>query len=134
MSGTAGQLAGPKPRDKGRLGRSSDPAGRNASEVRAGLERVDADADPSFARGRPRGQGSNRHMHLFGLPGYWTRHVGMVMRVIGGDPSRPEVAASTSLMAGGLGGSRTGSYDRRGWVIPAEERTLTSGVLSKLAR
>jgi hypothetical protein len=35
---------------------------------------------------------------------------------------------------GGSGGSRTGSYDRRGWVIPAEERTLTSGVLSKLAR
>jgi len=42
----------PKPRDKGRHGRLSDPTGRNASEVRAGLERVDADADPSFARGR----------------------------------------------------------------------------------
>ena len=36
-------------------------AGCNASEVRAGLERVDADADPSFARGRSRGH-SNRHM------------------------------------------------------------------------
>ena len=85
-------------------------AGCNASEVRAGLERVDADADPSFARGRPRGQGSNRHMHLFGLPGYWTRHVGMVMRVIGGDPSRSKVAASTSLMAvdrAGVGEGRT---------------------------
>ena len=92
-------MAGPKPRDKGRLGWSSDPAGCNASEVRAGLERVDADADPSFAWGRPRGQGRNRHMHLFGLPGYWTQHVGMVMRVIGGDPSRSKVAASTSLMA-----------------------------------
>src|SRR5208283_6011772 len=79
-SGTAGQPAGPKPRDKGRLGRSSDPAGRNASEVRAGLERVDADADPSFARGRPRRQGSNRRKRLSGLPGYWTRHVGRVMR------------------------------------------------------
>ena len=38
-------------------------------------------------------------MHLFGLPGYWTQHVGMVMRVIEGDPSGSEVAASTSLMA-----------------------------------
>jgi len=98
-SGSAGQLAASKPRDKGRLGRSSDPAGRNASEVRAGLERVDADADPPFARGRPCEQGSNRHMHLFGLPGYWTRHVGRVTRVIEGDPSGSEVAASTPLMA-----------------------------------
>ena len=73
--------------------------GRNASEVRAGLERVDADADPPHARGRPCEQGRNRHKHLFGLPGYWTQHVGMVMRVIEGDPSRSEVAASTSLLA-----------------------------------
>jgi len=28
-----GQLAGSEPRDKGRLGRLSDPAGRNASEA-----------------------------------------------------------------------------------------------------
>ena len=112
-SGAAGRLASSKPRDKGRLGRPSDPTGRNASEVRAGLERVDADADPSFARGRPRGQGSNRHMHLFGLPGYWTQHVGMVMRVIEGDPSGSEVAASTPLWSGGSDGCRTGSYDRR---------------------
>ena len=42
---------------------------------------------------------SNRHMHLFGLPGYWTRHVGRVTRVIEGDPSGSEVAASTPLMA-----------------------------------
>jgi transposase len=49
-------------------------------------------------------------MHLFGLPGYWTRHVGTVMRVIGGDPSRSKVAASTSLMAmdrAGVGQGRT---------------------------
>ncbi len=39
-SGLVGQPAGSKPRDKGRLGRPSDPTGRNASEVRAGLERV----------------------------------------------------------------------------------------------
>lgn len=106
----------------------------NASEVRAGLERVDADVDPPFARGRPRRQGSNRHMHLSDLPGYWTQHVGMVMRVIEGDPSRSEVAASTPLQGGGPGGCRTGSYDRRSRVTPAEERTLTSGVLSTLAR
>ena len=133
-SGAAGQLASSKPRDKGRLGRPSDPTGRNVSEVRAGLERVDADADPPFARGRPRGQGSNRHTHLSGLPGYWTQHVGMVMRVIEGDPSGSEVAASTPLRSGGSDGCRTGSYDRRSRVIPAEERTLTSGVLSKLAK
>jgi transposase len=133
-SGSVGQPTGSKPRDKGRLGWSSDPTGRNASEVRAGLERVDADADPPLARGRPRRQGSNRHMHLSDLPGYWTQHVGMVMRVIEGDPSRSEVAASTPLQGGGPGGCRTGSYDRRSRVTPAEERTLTSGVLSTLAR
>jgi hypothetical protein len=42
-------------------------------------------------------------MHLSGLPGYWTRHVGRVMRVIEGDPSRSEVAASTPHTSGGLG-------------------------------
>jgi hypothetical protein len=73
--------------------------GRNVSEVRVGLERVDADADPSLGRGRPREQGSNRHMHLFDLPGYWTQHVGRVMRVIEGGPLRTRVAASTSPWA-----------------------------------
>jgi hypothetical protein len=58
--------------------------GRNVSEVRAGLERVDADADPPLARGRPRRQRRNRYAHLSGLPGYWTLRVGKVMRVIGG--------------------------------------------------
>ena len=77
--------------------------GRNVSEVRAGLERVDADADPSLARGRPRGQGRNRQAHLPGLPGYWARHVGKVMRVIEGDPSESEVAAPTPRIGGGLG-------------------------------
>ena len=42
-------------------------------------------------------------MHLPGLPGYWTRHAGRVMRVIEGGPSGPEVAASTPLASGGLG-------------------------------
>ena len=32
-SGLDGQPAGSKPRDEGRLGRLSDPAGRNASEA-----------------------------------------------------------------------------------------------------
>jgi hypothetical protein len=77
--------------------------GRNVSEVQAGLERVDADADPSLARGRPCGQGRNRHAHLSDLPGYWTRHVGKVVRVIEGDPSESEVATSTPRLGGGLG-------------------------------
>ena len=34
----AEQPAGLEPRDKGRLGRLSDPTGRNVSEARAGLE------------------------------------------------------------------------------------------------
>jgi hypothetical protein len=49
-------------------------------------------------------------MHLFGPPGYWTRHVGMVMRVIEGDPFRSEIAAPTSLLAvdrAGVGQGRT---------------------------
>ena len=45
-SGSAGQLAGPEPRDKGDLGLLSDTVGRNACEARAGLERANADADP----------------------------------------------------------------------------------------
>jgi hypothetical protein len=80
MSGGAGKMASSNPRDKGCLGRPSDPTGRNVSEVLAGLERVDVDADPPFLGGRPRGKGSNRQMHLSGLPGYWTQHVGMLMR------------------------------------------------------
>ena len=37
---------------KGRLGRLSERAGRNASERRAGLETVNAEADPPRFRGR----------------------------------------------------------------------------------
>ena len=40
-------------REKGRLGRFSDHAGRNASERRAGPETASAEADPPFSRGRP---------------------------------------------------------------------------------
>ena len=39
-------------RQKGRLGRLSDHAGRNASERRAGLETSNAEADPPVSRGR----------------------------------------------------------------------------------
>jgi transposase len=134
-SGLAGQPAGSKPRDKGRLGRSSDPTGRNVSEVRAGLERVDAGADPSFARGKPCGQGSNRHTHLPGLPGYWTQHVGRAMRVIEGGLSGSEVSRlQHRTRAVDSDGRRTGSWRLGGRVMPAEGRTLTSGALSTMAR
>src|ERR1022692_2309121 len=49
------------PGQKSALGRASDLAGRNASEARAGLESEVVDADPPVNRGRPRGQGRNRH-------------------------------------------------------------------------
>jgi hypothetical protein len=42
-------------------------------------------------------------MHLPGLPGYWTWHVGKVMRVIEGGPSGSEVATSAPLASGGHG-------------------------------
>jgi hypothetical protein len=51
-----------EPRDKGRLGRLSNSTGRNVSEVRAGPESPNADADPPSFRGRPRERGSNRQM------------------------------------------------------------------------
>ena len=41
------------PWQKGRVVRFSEHAGRNVSERRAGLETVDADADPPEVRGRP---------------------------------------------------------------------------------
>ena len=52
--------------------------------------------------------------------------------VIGGDLLR--VSGLNVALGGGHGGSRTGSYERRGRVMPAEQRTLTSGALSKLVR
>ena len=35
---------------------------------------------------------------------------------------------------GGPGGSRTGSYERRGRVMPVEQRALTFGMLLKMVR
>src|SRR5271169_3968356 len=46
-------LAETLPMKKGRFRRLSEPAGRNASERRAGLETVNVGADPSIVRGRP---------------------------------------------------------------------------------
>ena len=57
---------------KGRLGRLSDPAGQNASERRAGLEKHAAEADPPRNRGRPT---ASREVSDTGTdsfpPGYW---------------------------------------------------------------
>ena len=44
-------------------------------------------------------------------PGYGARHVGRVMRVIGGDPSRLGLAAPDAQAAGRTG-VRRGPYDR----------------------
>src|SRR5882762_1361944 len=67
--GTAGQLAGAEPCDKGGLGLLSDPMGRNKSEARAGLESSNADADPSVIWGRLHAWGSNRQAHPRDPPG-----------------------------------------------------------------
>src|SRR3954466_2147833 len=61
-------------------------------------------------------------------PGYGARHVGRVMRVIGGDPSRLGLAAPTPHRR------RVGRESERavrpgGQVMLAEERTLASGAL-----
>src|SRR5271166_3813954 len=56
------------------------------------------------------------------------------MRVIGGDPRGRRSRLRRCVFGSGPCGSRTGSYDRRGRVIPAEERALTSDALSKTAR
>src|SRR5262249_60299629 len=69
---------------------------------------VDADADPPAIWGRPRERGSNRHEQPLDPPGQWARHVGRVIRVIGGDPFDARVAASTSQQAAALAGGGQG--------------------------
>jgi len=54
--------------------------------------------------------------------------------VVRGDPLWARVAASTSLLGDGHSGSRTGSLERGGRVMPAEQRALTFGMLLKTAR
>ena len=51
-----------------------------------------------------------------------------------GRPIKGEGSGLNVATGDGHGGSRTGSYDRRSRVMPAEERALTSGALSKMAR
>src|SRR5664279_3650315 len=51
-----------------------------------------------------------------------------------GRPVTGEGSGLNGATGGGHGGRRTGSYDRRSRVMPAEERALTSGALSKMAR
>src|ERR1700688_630373 len=108
--------------------------GRNVSEARAGLESDNADADPPAIWGRLYERGSNRHAHPFDPPGV----VGTARRKGGsGNRGRPVKGEGSGLdvaKGGGHGGSRTGSYDRRSRVMLAEERALTSGALSKMAR
>src|SRR3954466_5069461 len=61
-------------------------------------------------------------------PGYGARHVGKVMRVIGGDPSRLGLAAPPSHRRRvGREAERAVRPLRR--VMLAEERALTSGAL-----
>ena len=90
--------------DKGRLGRLSDPAGRNACEARAGLESDNADADPPAIWGRLHERGSIDTRTRPIRRGSGARHVGKVVRVIRGDPSWARVAASTSRQAAALAG------------------------------
>ena len=60
-----GQLHGLEPRDKGCLGQLSDPAGRNVSEVWAGLESDNADADPpAIWEGRVSGEAIDTRTRL----------------------------------------------------------------------
>ena len=73
-------------------------------------------------------------MHLFDLPGYWTQHVGRVMRVIEGGPLRTRVAASTPPRAAVRAGVGQGRKTVEAGLMPAEGRALTSGALSTMAR
>ena len=59
---------------KGRRGRLSDHAGRNASERRAGLETNAAEADPPIIRGRPPAVGKRATQAPTVSAGYWRRH------------------------------------------------------------
>jgi len=46
--------------------------------------------------GEGRANGEETDEHLFGPPGYWARHAGKMIWVIGGDPVLVEVAPPTS--------------------------------------
>jgi len=91
---------GLEPCDKGRRGRSSDPAGRNASEARAGLERAPwMPTRLGYGEG-PCGMGKQPiQAPVLIHRGSWARHVGRVFRAIGGDPFGWRQAPSTSRSA-----------------------------------
>ena len=108
-SGFGGQPPGLKPRDKGRLGRLSDPAGRNASERRAGLERNDVDADPPTKRGRLIGVG--KQSTRAPAPSTGVVATACRRRVDGrqGRPGAVGIATRTSPAGDGQSGRRRGS-------------------------
>jgi hypothetical protein len=108
-SGFGGQPPGLKPRDKGRLGRLSDPAGRNASERRAGLERNDVDADPPTKRGRLPGVG--KQSTRAPAPSTGVVATACRRRVDGrqGRPGAVGIATRTSPAGDGQSGRRRGS-------------------------
>ncbi len=90
------------------FGRLSDPVGRNASKVQAGLERCNVDADPPPIWGRPRGkQSTHAPVRSTGVMDT-ARWKGDARNR--GRPARSEVAASTLLLAAdraGVGQGRT---------------------------
>ena len=84
--------------------------------------------------GRPRGMGKQsthapvpiRRGSGHGTYAWWFEQRG---RPVAGEGSGLDIASGD-----GYGGSRTGAYERRGRVTPAEQRALTSGMLSKMVR
>ena len=109
-----------------------------------GLESNDVDADPPRYRGRQHGQGRNprgnaqlanqrapdpvRRGIEHGMQRRWSGLVREARDWLG------VAAPNVVRKGGGQSGSRRGPYDRRGRVMPAEERALTSGVLVKEGR
>ena len=108
-SGFGGQPPGLKPRDKGRLGRLSDRAGRNASERRAGLEKNNVDADPATERGRLPGVG--KQSTRAPAPSTGVVATACRRRVDGrqGRPGAVGIATRTSPAGDGQSGRRRGS-------------------------
>ena len=84
------------------LGRLSNSAGRNMSEVRAGPESPNADADPPLFRGRPRERGRNRQMHPSRSAGVmgtarWKGDAGYQGRPVSGEGSGLNVVSRRRL-------------------------------------
>ena len=87
----------------------------------------------------PFGEGSNeRGKQSTRAPARSAGVVGTARRKGGsGNRGRPVIGEGSVLnvaTGGGHGGSRTGSYERRSWVVLAEQRALTFGMLSKMVR